>query len=303
MVGPSARREAVGWLINAQGVGLRRACRVVGVSTSTWRYLRRGRADNARLLERLQAHAAVRARYGYRRLHVLVAREGLMANHKRVHRVYREAGLQVRRRRRTRLTRADRVPLAAPVRRGERWSMDFMADMLADGRAVRTPNIVGDFTRECVAIEVDRSLPGARVVRALERLRETVGLPAAIVLDNGQEFTGRALEAWAYAHHVDLRFIRPGTPIGNAYVESFNGKCRDECLNEHWFVSLAEAIATIEAWRLDYHTVRPHASLGQQTPAAYAAACAAPAPECGGCSAPARSPDERVNPGGLTLSV
>jgi putative transposase len=210
----------VGWLIDAQHTSLRRACRLVGLSTATWRYQRRGRVDNVVLLERLQAHAAVRARYGYRRLHTLVAREGIVANHKRVHRVYREAGLQVRRRRRKRLTRADRVPLPAPARRGERWSMDFMADTLADGRAFRTLNIVDDFSRECVAIEVDRSLPGARVVRVLEHLSLTIGLPKAIVLDNGPEFAGRALEAWAYAHGVELRFIRPGKPIENAYARA-----------------------------------------------------------------------------------
>jgi putative transposase len=295
----------VGWLIVAQKTSLRRACRLVGLSTATWRYERRGRVDNATLLERLQAHAAVRARYGYRRLHTLVAREGIVANHKRVHRVYREAGLQVRRRRRKRLTRADRVPLPAPSGRGERWSMDFMADTLADGRAFRTLNIVDDFSRECVAIEVDRSLPGARVVRVLEQLRLTVGLPRAIVLDNGPEFAGRALEAWAYAHGVELRFIRPGKPIENAYVESFNGKFRDECLNEHWFVSVADAKAAIEAWRVDYNTVRPHASLGQQTPAAYAAAaCAGPKPGCGACSAAAlATTDQGPKPDGLSLSV
>lgn len=196
MVGPIARRAAVGWLVDAQQTSLRRACRLVGLSTAPWRYQRHGRVDNAALLERLQAHAAIRARYGYRRLHTLVAREGIVANHKRVHRVYREAGLQVRRRRRKRLTRADRVPLPPPSGRGERWSMDFMADTLADGRAFRTLNIVDDFSRECVAIEVDRSLPGARVVRVLEHLRLTIGLPTAIGLDNGPEFAGRALEAW-----------------------------------------------------------------------------------------------------------
>src|SRR5262249_1503797 len=159
-------------------------------------------------------------------------------------------------------------------RANARWSMDFMVDTLADGRGFRTLNIVDDCTRECLAIEVDRSLPGLRVVRVLERLRETRGLPETIVIDNGPEFTGRTLEAWAYAHHVTLRFIRPGKPIENAYVESFNGKFRDECLNEHWFVNLVDAKTTIEAWRVDYNTVRPHGSLGQQTPAAYAAACA-----------------------------
>ena len=137
--------------------------------------------------------------------------------------------------------------------------MDFMVDTLADGRGFRTLNIVDDFTRECVAIEVDRSLPGARVVRVLERLQATIGLPRRIVMDNGPEFAGRALDSWAYAHGVELRFIRPGKPIENAYVESFNGKFRDECLNEHWFVSVAEAKAVIEAWRVDYNTVRPHA--------------------------------------------
>ncbi len=139
--------------------------------------------------------------------------------------------------------------------------MDFTTDTLADGRNFRTLNIVDDYTRECVAIEVDRSLPGLRVTRVLDRLRATIGLPHTIVMDNGPEFAGRTLDAWAYAHGVTLRFIRPGKPIENAYVESFNGKFRDECLNEHWFVSLVDAKATIEAWRIDYNMVRPHSSL------------------------------------------
>lgn len=271
--------------MDAQHTSLRRACRLVELSTATWQYERRGRVDNGPLLARLHAHAAVRPRYGYRRLHTLIGREGLAANHKRVYRVYREAGLQVRRRRRKKLSRGERVPLPRPSRRCERWSMDFTADTLADGRAFRTLNIVDDFTRECVAIEVDRSLPGARVARVLDRLGDSVGLPGAIVVDNGPEFAGRTLEAWAYAHHVELRFIRPGKPIENAYIESFNGKFRDECLNEHWFLNLADATAVIEAWRIDYNTVRPHGSLGQQTPAAYAAACAGALLHEGACSA------------------
>ena len=305
MVGPVARREAVGWLIDAQHTSLRRACRTIGLSTATWRYQRRGRVDNAMLLARLQAHAAVRARLGYRRLHTLVAREGVVANHKRVHRVHRAAGLQVRRRRRKHLTRAERLPLPAASQPRERWSMDFMLDTLADGRAFRTLNIADDCTRECVAIEVDRSLPGARVVRVLEHLRSSSGLPRAIVMDNGPEFAGRALEAWAYAQGVELRFIRPGKPIENAYVESFNGKFRDECLNEHWFVSLADAKAIIETWRVDYNTVRPHASLGQLTPAAYAAAaCANPKLACGACSASAlATTDQATKSDGLSLTV
>jgi putative transposase len=255
----------VGWL-QTRGVSLRRACRVIGLSTATWRYQRHTSVTNMAVLQRLQAHAAVRARFGYRRLHILLEREGFIVNHKRVHRIYRAAGLQVRRRHRKRLTRAERVPLPTVNQRLERWSMDFTSDTLADGRNFRTLNIVDDFTRECVAIEVDRSLPGLRVTRVLNRLHAAIGLPQTIVVDNGPEFAGRTLDAWAYAHGVTLRFIRPGKPIENAYVESFNGKFRDECLNEHWFLSVADAKSTIEAWRIDYNTVRPHSSLNGATP-------------------------------------
>ena len=222
-------------------------------------------------------------------------RAGTTVNHKRLYRLYRAAGLQVRRRRRTRLTRGERVPLPTPTRRGERWSMDFTLDTLADGRAFRTLNIVDDYSRECVAIEVDRSLPGLRVTRVLDRLRHAVGLPSSIVLDNGPEFAGRTLEAWAYAAGVTLCFIRPGKPIENAYVESFNGKFRDECLNEHWFVSLADAQAAIEAWRVDYNTVRPHSALADQTPHHFAMTTVGARR-----LAPARLQDERT-PGELSV--
>jgi putative transposase len=270
---------------------------VIGLSTATWRYERRSSPLNLTVLARLHAHAAQRARFGYRRLHILLEREGLLVNHKRVHRIYRAAGLQVRRRRRKRLTRADRVPLPLPSQRLERWSMDFTADTLADGRGFRTLNIVDDFTRECVAIEVDRSLPGLRVTRVLERLHGMVGLPKTIVVDNGPEFAGRTLDAWAYTRGVELRFIRPGKPIENAYVESFNGKFRDECLNEHWFISLADAKAAIEAWRVDYNTVRPHSSLAGRTPDQFAALS-------GGARGPrpART-NEGLKPEDLALSV
>jgi putative transposase len=299
VVGPSARREVVGWL-QTRDTSLRRACRVIGLSTATWRYQRRTNATNLAVLERLQAHAAVRARFGYRRLHILLERDGLVVNHKRVHRIYRAAGLQVRRRRRKRLTHGERIPLPVPVQRLERWSMDFTVDTLADGRGFRTLNIVDDFTRECVAIEVDRSLPGLRVARVLDRLHATIGLPQAIVVDNGPEFAGRTLDAWAYARGVALRFIRPGKPIENAYVESFNGKFRDECLNEHWFVSLADAKTVIETWRIDYNTVRPHSSLADRTPDHFARIT-----EGARRLTPARSDNENEDqkPEDLTLSV
>jgi putative transposase len=296
MVSPVARREAVGWL-QTRGTSLRRACRVVGLSTATWRYQRRTNAANAAVLARLQTHAAVRARFGYRRLHILLERDGFIVNHKRVHRLYRAAGLQVRRRRRKRLTRAERVPLPTPSQARERWSMDFMADTLADGRGFRTLNIVDDFTRECLAIEVDRSLPGLRVARVLDRLASSVGLPQTIVVDNGPEFAGRTLDAWAYAHGVTLRFIRPGKPIENAYVESFNGKFRDECLNEHWFLNVADAKAAIELWRVDYNNVRPHSALNQATPAEFARHSLVARR-----LAPARKNEDR-KPEDLTLSV
>jgi putative transposase len=303
VVGPIARREAVGRL-RAQGTSLRRACRLIGLSTATWRYERQLDPTNQQLLERLKVHAADRPRFGYRRLHSLVDREGLRVNHKRVYGVYRAAELQVRRRRRKRLTRGQRVPLPAPSRRGERWSMDFMVDTLADGRGFRTLNIVDDFTRECVVIEVDRSLPGLRVVRVLDRLAETVGLPEILVMDNGPEFSGRALDTWAYARGVQLRFIRPGKPIENAFVESFNGKFRDECLNEHWFASVAEARALIEAWRVDYNTVRPHSALQGATPEQFANSFCGHSP----AQTPARADwksrkNESAKPEGLSLSV
>src|SRR6476469_3081424 len=183
MVSTTARREAVEWLRKTRSTSLRRACRVVGLSTATWRYRLQLSAANEQLLAKLHTHAAARSRFGYRRLHVLIARAGTTVNHKRLYRLYRAAGLQVRRRRRKRLTRGERVPLPTPTRRGERWSMDFTLDTLADGRAFRTLNIVDDYTRECVAIEVDRSLPGLRVARVLDRLHTTIRLPQSIVLD------------------------------------------------------------------------------------------------------------------------
>jgi len=272
VVGPAAKRTAVGLLQRDHGVSLRRACRVVQLSTATWRYQRVRDPETATLETQLRTHAADRPRWGYRRLHTLLVRAGHRVNHKRVYRLYRAAALQVRRRQRKRRLAGDRLvlpPLTAPR---QRWSMDFTRDTLADGRPFRTLNIVDDFTRECLAIEVDRSLPGLRVVRVLDRLRAVGGVPTTIVVDNGPEFVGRALDAWTYAHGVTLRFIRPGKPIENAYVESFNGKFRDECLNEHWFQSVAEAQVVIEIWRRDYNEVRPHSSLGNVPPGTFAAA-------------------------------
>jgi putative transposase len=200
-------------------------------------------------------------------------REGWEVNHKKVYRLYREEDLKLRKRRRRARAQVERVPLAAPTGADERYSMDFMRDTLADGRVFRTLNIVDDYTRECLAIEVDTSLPGARVVRVLERLAAAGRRPLHIVVDNGPEFASKAVDQWAARSGVNLRFIDPGKPMQNAYIESFNGKFRDECLSQHWFVSLEEARRVSEEWRIDYNERRPHRSLQHQTPAEFAAKC------------------------------
>jgi putative transposase len=205
---------------------------------------------------------------GYRRLHVLLRRERHPINLKRIYRLYREEGLTVRRgRRRCRMPRG--APPAQPIRPNERWSLDFVLDVLENGRRVRLLAVVDDFTRACLAIEVDTSLGGHRVVQVLERVVAERGRPTILMMDNGPEFVGRALDSWAYAQGIQLHFIEPGKPNQNAYVESFNGRLRDECLNEHWFLNLAEARDTVEAWRLDYNGFRPHSSLGNVSPAEF----------------------------------
>lgn len=275
MVTPTARRRAVGFVQDGFGVSQRRACRTLGVARSTMQYQARRPADEE-LRGALLALAAQRRRFGYRRLTVLLRREGRCVNHKRVYRLYRAEGLAVRRRKRKKLAAGARVLLPAPGRPNERWSMDFMGDSLASGRQFRILNVVDDYSREAVAIEVDSSLPGQRVVRVLDRLAATRPLPTMIVCDNGPEFAGRALDSWAYHHGVQLHFIRPGKPVENAFVESFNGRMRDECLNEHWFLDLPHARTAIEDWRTDYNEVRPHSALGDRTPTEYVQRVALP---------------------------
>lgn len=268
MVTTTQRRSVVTYLTAAFPVSARRACQLMTLASSSWHYRAR-RPARPELLARLTALAAERPRWGYKRLHVLLRREGHPCNHKLVYRLYGEAGLTVRRRPRKRVA-VPRQPLAVPAGPTERWSMDFVTDALADGRKFRCFTIVDDFTRECPAIEVDTSLPGLRVIRVLERLAATRGLPGGIVCDNGPEFAGHALDAWAHHRGLKLLFIEPGKPVQNAYAESFNGRLRDECLNEHWFTSLADARSRIERWRQDYNAVRPHSSLDDRTPAAFA---------------------------------
>jgi putative transposase len=272
VVTPEQRRTAVTSAMLTAELSERCACRYAGFARSSQRYRTR-RPLRTELRERLQTLATLRPRWGYRRLYLLLRREGFLMNRKLVQRLYREEGLHVRRRKRKRVA-VPRVPLPAPSAPNERWSMDFVSDALGDGRKFRALTIVDDFTRECPAIEVDFSLPGDRVIRVLERLAVTRGLPQVIVCDNGPEFAGQALDQWAHAHGVVLQFIEPGKPIQNAFAESFNGRFRDECLNESWFVSVRDAQATIEAWRVDYNGTRPHSGLANRTPEEFAGAFA-----------------------------
>ena len=248
------------------GLSIRRACRLVGLGRSTQQYRVQPRADDAVLRRRLRELAAQRRRFGAPRLHVLLRREGWRVNHKRTERLYREEGLALRRRRHRKRAAGVRVTWLAATKPNERWAMDFLHDCLATQRPFRVLTMVDEYSRESPAIVADTSLPGARVVEVLERLAETRGLPQGLTIDNGPEFAGSALDAWAYRRGIQLHFIEPGKPTQNAYIESFNGRFRDECLNEHWFRTLDEARGLIEAWRQDYNTVRPHSSLGDLTP-------------------------------------
>jgi putative transposase len=259
------RRRVVEHL-KSRKVSERRACRVVGFSRSAaWTPLK-GR-DDAALRSRLRALAERYPRYGYPTLHDMLRAEGLVRNPKRTYRIYREEGLQVRTKRRKKLTRP-RVPMLVPDKVNQRWSMDFVSDQLANGRRFRVLNVVDDYSRECVLQVVDTSISGQRVARELAQLARS--LPKTIVVDNGPEFTSKAMFFWAKHAGVKLHFIQPGKPTQNAFVESFNGKFRDYCLNLNWFASLEDARETIDSWRDHYNHVRPHRSLGRKPPAVFA---------------------------------
>jgi putative transposase len=245
----------------------RRACDLLDIHRSVLRY--QSRRDDSALRQRLKALATEYPRYGYSLLHGMLVAEKLVVNPKRTYRIYREEKLQVRTKRRKRLAKRPRVEMGVPDAPNQRWSMDFVSDQLATGRRFRILNIVDDYTRECVLQLVDFSISGERVSRALSELVNTRGLPAQLVSDNGPEFTSKSMFLWAQHSGVKLHFIQPGKPTQNAFVESYNGKFRDACLNEHWFLTLGDARRHIEGWRIHYNTIRPHSSLGNQTPAMF----------------------------------
>lgn len=286
---PAARRRALRHVVEAHRCSERRACSVIGLARSVARYRSR-RRDDAELRARLRELAGQHRRFGYLRLHALLRREGLVINRKKTYRLYKADDLAVRRRPRRRPPERERLRLVVPGRRNQRWSMDFASDALWTGRRFRCLCVVDDATRESPALLPDFSIGGERVVRVLDELAARHGLPEEIVLDNGPEFTGRALFAWSARTGVRLRFIQPGKPIQNAFVESFIGRFRDECLNQHWFGSLAEARRIIAAWRQHYNRERPHSALGYQPPEQFARRLGAPGLAEGPRPSPALAP-------------
>lgn len=248
---------------------MRRACRLIQIPRPTAYYRSRKKTwDELRI--RLRDLASVRVRYGYRRLHVLLRREGWKINHKLVWRIYREEGLSIRMKGKKKKVSRLRVVLPEAKAPNERWSMDFVSDGLYTGRRFRVFALVDHFSRESPGIVADVSIPGRKVVEVLDRLVNQGQKPKIITVDNGPEFSGRALDEWAHRNGVKLDFIRPGKPVENAYIESFNGKLREECLNLHWFHTIEEAKEKIEACRVDYNEHRPHSALNDQTPSEFA---------------------------------
>ncbi|QKV55729.1 IS3 family transposase [Comamonas antarctica] len=268
LVSASASRELVRHM-NGQGLSERRALRVIGMSPSAYRY-QPVTDRNCVLREKIIALAQRHRRYGAGMIYLKLRQAGELVNHKRVDRLYAQAGLQVKRRKRKKIPLAERHPLERPTSANQVWSMDFVFDRTAEGRSIKSLTVVDDATHEAVAIVPQRALSGNHLVRILEQLASTRGLPKAIRTDNGKEFCGRAMVSWAHARGVQLFLIEPGKPNQNAYIESFNGRFRDECLNEHWFTSLAHARVIVEAWRREYNEERPKKVLGGLTPAAYA---------------------------------
>ena len=258
------------WAVREKGYSQRRACRLVGLHPKTYRYVPK-RSGDEELRRRLRELASQRRRFGYRRLGLMLKRQGIKLNRKKLYRLYKEERLTVRKRGGRKRALGTRAPMAIPQDRNLRWSIDFVADTLVSGRRLRILTLVDDFTRECLGLVVDTSLTGLRVARELDRIAQLRGYPCMIVSDNGTELTSNAILGWQQDHAVEWHYIAPGKPMQNGFVESFNGRLRDECLNEHLFTNLREAQRIIEEWRTDYNTNRPHSSLNGLTPTEFAA--------------------------------
>ena len=265
---PAAKKAVVQYARDLYPISVRRACRLFRLSRSVERY-KIIRQDDPNVIARIKELAELRRRWGYRQLHRVLAREGVKMNQKKFRRIYRDLKLSLKIRKGRKIRAMPRAPIQPPTGPSQRWSMDFVSDAIGpSGRRFRILTVVDDFTRECVLLYADFSIPGFAVTRALD----TVGvLPKVFNIDNGSEFTGKAMDGWAFEKGIKLDFIRPGKPNENAFIESFNGKLRNECLNENWFTSLEDVRRTIEAWRIDYNENRPHSSLGGLTPREFAA--------------------------------
>ena len=269
MVTPEAKRDAVAHLCDEHSVSQRRACNVLQVDRSSVRY-KSIRPDDAELRGAIRAVAAARRRFGYRRIHIMLQRQGIHMNQKKLRRLYTEEKLQVRKRGGRKRALGTRRPMVLPGRANERWSLDFVSDAFTDGRRFRVLAIIDDYSRECLALVTDTSLSGMRVTRELNQLLSRRGKPQTIVSDNGTELTSMAILKWCQETDIEWHYIAPGKPMQNGFIESFNGSFRDECLNETLFSSLAEARKQITAWKEDYNKHRPHSSLGNITPIEYA---------------------------------
>lgn len=257
------------WAIDHRGYSQRRACGLVGIDPRVYRY-RSTRPDDMQLRARLKELASERRRFGYRRLHLLLKREGVEVNWKKLYRLYREERLTVRKRGGRKRALGTRAPMAIPQDPNQRWSLDFVSDTLVDGRRFRILCVIDDFSRECLATVVDNSISGERVARELDAVAELRGYPMLVVSDNGSELTSNAMLKWQQERAVEWHYIAPGKPMQNGLVESFNGRLRDECLNEHLFRSYLHARKIIEEWRIDYNLNRPHTSLDGLTPNEFA---------------------------------
>ncbi|MCC0033207.1 MAG: IS3 family transposase [Brucellaceae bacterium] len=269
MVTPGAKREAAAHLCTAHGVSQRRACEVLKIDRSSVRY-RSIRPDDVDLRDAMKKIAGERRRFGYRRIHLMLERQGINMNQKKLRRLYREEKLQVRKRGGRKRALGTRRPMVLPGRTNERWSLDFVADAFTNGRRFRVLAVVDDYSRECLALVADTSLSGLRVTRELDALIRLRGKPVTVVSDNGSELTSMAVLKWCQETGIDWHYIAPGKPMQNGIVESFNGSFRDECLNETLFSSLSEARSQITAWKEDYNRNRPHSSLGNLTPSEFA---------------------------------
>ena len=269
MVTPDAKRSAVVHACDQHGVSQRRACKVLAFDRSSVRY-KSIRPDDGDLREAMRKVAAERRRFGYRRIHIMLQRQGIVMNQKKLRRLYREERLQVRRRGGRKRALGTRKPMVLPTSANERWSLDFVSDAFTDGRRFRVLAVVDDFTRECLDLIADTSLSGARVVRELDAMMARRGKPHTIVSDNGTELTSIAVLKWCQGSGVEWHYIAPGKPTQNAFVESFNGRFRDECLNDTLFASLVDARIEISKWKNDYNNERPHSALGNIPPSEFA---------------------------------